>query len=30
MAFVFEGVDGLMPVGRKDVSSITGESLIYL
>jgi hypothetical protein len=30
MGVIFEGIDGLMPVGRKDIASSTGEALIYL
>lgn len=30
MGVIFEGTDGLMPVGREDIASIAGEALIYL
>jgi len=30
MGVIFESVDGLMPVGGKNVASTTGEALIYL
>jgi hypothetical protein len=30
MGVIFEGIDGLMPVGRKDVASVTRKALVYL
>jgi hypothetical protein len=30
MGVIFEGIDGLMPVGGKDIASSTGEALVDL
>lgn len=30
MVIILKRIDGLMPVGGKDVASITGQALVYL